>query len=66
MDSLVDKDSKDAFKLMGFSSIMGTDDVKLSFVVVAGDFVPTILYPDIIISRVKYGETFTSIVKETK
>jgi hypothetical protein len=57
MDFLVDTDSKDAFKPIGFSSIMRTDDVKSSFVVVAGDIVPTILYSNII-SWVKYGRDF--------
>jgi hypothetical protein len=57
IDFLVEKDSKYAFKSMGFSTIMGTDDVKLRFVVVAGDIVPTIPYSNII-SWVKYGSDF--------
>ncbi len=56
-DFLVDKDSKDTFKSMGFSSIVETDDVQSSFIVVAGGIVPTIPYSDIN-SWVKYGRDY--------
>jgi hypothetical protein len=42
---------------MGFSSIVETDDVQSSFIVVAGGIVPTIPYSDIN-SWVKYGRDY--------
>jgi hypothetical protein len=49
MDFLVDKVSNEAFKSIGFSCIMGTDDVQSKYVAVALEIVPTIPYSDLIL-----------------
>jgi hypothetical protein len=63
MDFLVDKVSNDAFKSMGFSCIMGTEDVQSKYVAFASEIVPTILYSDLIswakcrIDYYQYGQS---------
>jgi hypothetical protein len=57
MDFLVDRVSNDTFKSMGFSCIMGTDNVQSKYVAVALEIEPTILISGLV-SSLKYGRDY--------
>jgi hypothetical protein len=58
IDFPVDKLSNDAFKTMGFSCFMGTEDVQSKYFAVASEIVPTIILYSDLISWVKYRRDY--------